>query len=333
MKRAILSKDHKRFVIEDVAEPMIQYDDDVKIKVLYSAFCADDQYAFGMKNRNVHIGHEFSGVIWNLGKAAERFGFEKGDLVTGYTWRFCGRCPYCKAGKENLCINISSVSTLNEYIVLKDRQISKVPSGITPKGACLTELVASCMHGLDRTHFLSGQNVLILGAGGAGQIFVQLCRMQGAAKIVVSDPSVYKRQLALQNGADDALDSSHDELIQHCAEITDFNGFHLIIDACHKADAVQEAIAVLDKGGTLLIFSRYDPTDYFNLNMAMLYQKECTILTSYMAPYMLTRAVELLPRLNIEDVIGKVFTFDNIQQAYDTFCDGRFPRIAVQISS
>jgi threonine dehydrogenase-like Zn-dependent dehydrogenase len=217
-----------------------------------------------------------------------------------------------------------------EYLVVKDRQIAILPGGASLIAASLTELLASCIHGIDRVNIRPGQTVLILGAGGAGLIMLQLAKLQGAARLTVSEPVKSKCLIARQLGADYVIDPEKDNLAMRAMEITDGLGYNIIIDASRNRDAAQQAAKLLSKGSSFLIFSLYYIQDQMTLNLSALYTKECNILTSYMAPYMLPRAIELLPRINMEALIGACFPFEQIQQGFEAV--GRYPRVIIQIA-
>ncbi|MDR2080085.1 MAG: zinc-binding dehydrogenase [Treponema sp.] len=331
MKKAILVKE-RTIEIHEVPQPCIRHEDEVRIKVHYVGICADDLILFNAVHHKNHLGHEFSGIITDLGQEAARAGFAAGMPVTGYTWTFCGKCPYCRSGMENLCINTTNDGALGEYLVIKDRQTCAVPEGIPLIKAGLTELLASCIHGVDRLGIRPGQSVLILGAGGAGLIMLQLAKLQGAVRLTVSEPVESKRLLARNLGADYVIDPEKDNLVMRAMEITGGLGYSIIIDASRNRDAVQQAANLLSKGSSFLVFSLYDIQDRVSLNLSALYAKECNILTSYMAPYMLPRAIELLPRLNLDPVIGACFPFEQIQQGFETAAAGLYPRVIIQIA-
>jgi (R,R)-butanediol dehydrogenase/meso-butanediol dehydrogenase/diacetyl reductase/L-iditol 2-dehydrogenase len=328
MKKAVVVKE-RTIAIQEIPQPRIRDEDDIKIRVHYVGICADDLFVFNNPGRE-GMGHEFSGVIVDSGPEAAKMGFTEGKPVTGFSWLFCGKCPYCRNGRENLCVNLNSQSAMVEYLVIKDRQAWILPGDVPLIAACLAELLASCMHGIDRVNIRPGQTVLILGAGGAGLVMLQLAKLQGAVCLTVSEPVKSKRLIARQLGADYVIDPEKDNLVMQAMEITNGLGYNSIIDASHNRDAVQQAAKLLSKGSSFLIFSLYHIQDQVTLNLSALYEKECNILTSYMAPYMLPRAIELLPRLNLDALIGACFPFDQIQQGFEAV--GRYPRVIIQMA-
>ena len=72
--------------IREVQEPQVVAADDVKVKIIYTSIYSDETAMFTHYRGPLPVGHEFSGIITELGKEAKRIGYAVGDRVTGYTW-------------------------------------------------------------------------------------------------------------------------------------------------------------------------------------------------------------------------------------------------------
>ena len=319
--------------VRHIPEPQICEADDVKIKVIYTAICADEAAVFSRFRGELPLGHEFSGIVTELGPEAKRNGFSVGDHVTGYTWRFCGKCVYCRKGKENLCLSLETTGAMQEYIVLKDRQLCKIALPLSLQEGCLFELTASCIHGLDCADIHMGTSVLILGGGGAGLVLTQLAKLSGAAPIVVSEPLAHKRQLCLKAGAHQVLNPYVDQLVPLGMSQTEGLGYDCIIDASRNEEAIHEAAPLLSRGGTLLLFCLYNTQSRINLSLPMMYNGELTVRTSYMAPYLQDRAMRIMTQLNLKLLLSKPFSIDEAQKAFETAYASKQPRVFIQISS
>ena len=74
----------------------------IKIKVLAAGICGSDLHIHDSDiaipvRPPVTVGHEFSGVITELGEGVE--GFQVGQRVVSETaYSFCGECEYCREG-------------------------------------------------------------------------------------------------------------------------------------------------------------------------------------------------------------------------------------------
>lgn len=318
--------------IRDIPEERVIEPDDVKVQVVYTSICADETALFAQYKQAMKLGHEFSGVIVQLGAEAERSGFSVGDRVTGYTWRFCGKCTYCRRGKENLCVQYESDGAMQDYLVVKDRQLCKIPPQLSLQEACLFELVASCIHGLDRAELRMGDTVLILGGGGAGMILTQLAKLAGASQIVVSEPVGHKRELCRSLGADHVLNPYAEQIVVQGMRLTDGMGYDCIIDACRNEEAVQEAMPLLTRGGTMLLFCMYNIKSRIHMSLPVMYNGELTIRTAYMAPYLQERTMRILPQLDLKPLLSQPFALADAQKAFETACAGKRPRVFLQVN-
>lgn len=324
-----------KIVIADVCEPRIEAPDDIKVRIDYAAICADDLFSFRKKFFHDHtamLGHEFSGTVAEVGSKARESNLVPGSRVSGYVWNFCGNCHYCRSGRENICIDLDWKGAFQEYGVFKERQLGLLPQSVSHLHGCFTELVSSGMHSLDRIGLRPGQTLLILGAGGAGLVTLQLARLYGASKITVSEPMASKRELASSFGADHVIDPTRESLNKRGMEITEQLGYDVIIDTAHDGEAMQHVITILGRGGTLMLYALYDNEIQLSLRPSTAYAKEQTILTSFIAPYMLDRVMNVLPRLDLGALIGKVYRFDQVQEAFEACSESLWPRVVIDIS-
>lgn len=336
MKQVKRTHSHMVELVE-VPEPQIKEPSDVKIRVHYAGICTNDIMVWDNKLHlpydNDGIGHEFSGEIVDLGDSAREFGLCVGDRVSGLSWQFCGKCPYCRSGRENMCINMSSfVGAMAEYIVVKDRMVCKLPDEVSMEDGCMTEAVAIALHGIQRVGIKPGDSVLIIGGGISGQIMVQLAKMRGASSITVCEQVRSKCLLAMKQGADFTIDPLKDNLVEATDEITGSLGYDVIINISRNPETVSLLSGLMAKGGRVLLFRQYTLNETATLNLSELYVKECSIYTAYLAPYILDTTVKILPKLRLSSLVGKIMPFENVQEAFETYSSGRYPRILMKIA-
>ena len=113
MKALVKSRREPGLWMEDVPIPAIG-PNDVLIRIHKSAICGTDMHiwnwdAWSQKTIPVpmHVGHEYAGVIAEVGAEVE--GYKVGDRVSGEGHIVCGHCRNCKAGKRHLCPNTVGV--------------------------------------------------------------------------------------------------------------------------------------------------------------------------------------------------------------------------------
>ena len=135
-------------------------------------------------------GHEMAGEIAAVGAAVHDW--QPGDKVVA--WRDPGKVRLgCYA----------------QYVPFNPENLLERPSSLTAAQAASLELamcVQVSMELLQDMQALQGKRMIISGLGPAGLIAVQMARIYGASEILALDPLQTRRQLALQIGADQALD-------------------------------------------------------------------------------------------------------------------------------
>jgi propanol-preferring alcohol dehydrogenase len=81
---------------------------EVRLRVLACGVCRTDLHVVDGELPPVALpvvpGHEIVGEVEALGEGAQGAGLALGDRVgVGWLGGACGQCPYCRAGRENLC--------------------------------------------------------------------------------------------------------------------------------------------------------------------------------------------------------------------------------------
>jgi propanol-preferring alcohol dehydrogenase len=122
------------------------------------------------------------------------------------------------------------------------------------QAAPLTDAALTPYHAL-KPHLwrlVPGSAVVVIGVGGLGHVAVQLVRELSPARIVSIDPREHARRVALDVGADAALDARDAGPSEVKAEIGP-SGAALVLDFVGSDDTVRLAAAVLETGGHVSI--------------------------------------------------------------------------------
>lgn len=339
MKTLCYMKPGLEFV--DMPEPRVERPTDVKIQIKYASICGSDGHilegAFdpvleSMGEPPYQFGHEMSGVITELGDGCNTKGLKVGDQVIFYFVRYCGKCHNCRSGHEATCTGVmQQIGVYNEYTVVDEQQVYKLPKGMDMREACLTEPVSVALRGVERAEILPGQSVAVFGASAIGLLTLQIARLSGGCPLIAIEPVEGKRKLALNLGADEALDPTAEDFMDRVMELTDGRGFDRVIECAGVRGAAVPAFEILAKSGTLV----YTSTHHFEYRMPLslyeLYEKEAVIKGVYQSPYSLPRAVSLLPRLNLKDIISAEYPFDQAKEAFAEQKKGIHPKIIIKL--
>ncbi|MEO6886429.1 MAG: NADPH:quinone oxidoreductase family protein [Jatrophihabitantaceae bacterium] len=152
-----------------------------------------------------------------------------------------------------------------QKVAADPRQLFAIPDEVSDAQA-LTTLVqgATAWHLLKTsTHLTKGESVVIhAGAGGVGTMAIQLARRWGAGRIITTASSVSKRQLALDIGADVAVDSNIEDLTGALRAANGGKGVDVVLEMT-GGTVFDQSLAALAPLGRLAVFgmaSRTLPT-------------------------------------------------------------------------
>ncbi|KAI4720166.1 GroES-like protein [Aureobasidium sp. EXF-10727] len=207
------------------------------------------------------IGHEFSGIIEELGQGVSDK-YTRGQRVVVQPIIYCGECGSCKDGIPNCCDKNGFVGLsgwgggLAEHIVVPEYCVVPVPDNVSLEVAALVEPLAVAWHAVNMSpvkDFKKGQFALILGGGPIGLSVIQALRAHGDGTIIVSEVSTKRKAFAEDFGADFILDSMKDDIPERCKEICGgVRGVDCVFDAAGVQAGLDSAVLAMRARGTLV---------------------------------------------------------------------------------
>jgi L-idonate 5-dehydrogenase len=254
----IHAKDDLR--IEPVATPEVGAGE-VLLRLGAGGICGSDlHYYYEGRNGSFVVreplipGHEASATVAAIGPGVTRV--KVGDKVAVSPSHACGRCDYCREGREHLCRNMRFLGSASlfphvqgmfqEYFVMGERQCYPVGGDVTLGEIAFAEPLAVALHGVHRGPDLLGKSVLITGAGTIGCLTVIAARLAGARSVTVSD--VLDRPLAQARdvGADRVLRADRD------ADVLAASQFDVCYEVSGSFAALKTCVAAAKRGGIVV---------------------------------------------------------------------------------
>lgn len=321
-------------VVDFPAQPLGP--EDVRIRVAYSAICGSDPHiAEGYFGTEVPIGlgHELSGVIEELGERAHRNGLQVGDRVAGNFLHFCGTCRPCQEGGQQFCEHIQEYNRpgMAETVTWHESQVYKLPDSVSLLHGCLLEPTSVAVRIADKTNIKVGDRVVVCGGGPIGQLSLQVLKLYGATSLTMIEPIAERRAMALRNGADIVIDPATEDQNARADEITGGRGYNVVVDASGSPRAVRGLLDIAAKGATVVYGAMY-PYDFeMPLNLSdYMYLKELTLTGVYVSPYAFPRALQLLPRLALDELTQAVFDLDDAAEAFAAHTSGKHAKVVIR---
>lgn len=185
---------------------------------------------------------------------------------------------------------------------------------------------------MDLVGIKHGSSVAVSGVGGIGSIMLNMILMSGASKITAIDPVESKRKLSLEMGAQYVIDPINENIEKRAAEITDGNGFDYVFEMSGSPKASEPALEILARCGTAVYFAVYPPKYEMPLNLYNLYMKEGRIQTVFTTPSIVPRTINLIPRLQMDKIIGKIMPLSSAVESFQVFNKSIYPKILLDCS-
>jgi len=149
-------------------------------------------------SHDVFMGHEFSAEVLEAGPDTDTY--PAGTLVTSI--------PVLISGKhiEPIVYSNKTIGGYAERMLLSAALLLRLPDGVNPQQAALTEPMAVGLHAVNKSGIQPGETALVLGCGPIGIAVIAALRARGVEAVVAADFSPKRREIAATMGATQALD-------------------------------------------------------------------------------------------------------------------------------
>lgn len=268
--------------VEDVEETPVG-PSDVRIDVAACGICGTDIHEFNGgpifipeephprtgKTHPLTMGHEFSGVINEVGKDVSRIAV--GDRVTVHPNIPCHDCTYCDEGEYNRCKNAAAIGLQTgtggfaESAVVPSQQVHRLPDAVSLEEGALVEPFAVGMHAVRRSGVKPGDTVAVFGCGPIGLTAIHAANRAGAKRIIASEPQDFRREVAAEMGADDVVNPIETDAVKYVTSRTD-DGVEHAFEFAGLDAAFNAAVNSTRRGGIVTVGSISEEETTTNLN-------------------------------------------------------------------
>ncbi len=235
----------------------------------------------------ITLGHEFAGIVAEVSQEAANQ-FYVGDKVAVANSAPCNACFFCKVGKPNLCdrlpetlVGFSLDGAFAEYIrvpaPIVRQNAYKIGDGISFEEAALLEPLACAVNGNEAANINLGDTVAIIGSGPIGLIHLQLSRLKGASKIIVTDLREERLKTASLLGADVVIDASKEDQLSRVKDLTEGLGADVVIEAVGLPQTWELAVKMTRKAGTTLFFGGCPSGSQISLDTERIHYEDLTL--------------------------------------------------------
>jgi L-iditol 2-dehydrogenase len=308
--------------------------DDLLIRVKACAVCGSDIKGYSGKTGRrippIIMGHEAAGVIESVGQ--EVTNFAPGDRVCFDSTIYCLRCAYCLSGHVNMCENRQVVGVsegtyqrhgaMADYVVVPHWIAVKMPDSVSFAQGALIETVSIGVHAANRTPITLNDTVVIVGAGAVGLVSLEAIRLKGAGKVIVTDISDARLELAEKMGADATVRADRPDLMERLYELTGPYGADAVLEAVGIQSTIDTALAITRNAGALTLIGNVTPR--VEMGLQSIVSREITVYGVCASNGEFADCVELVAsgRMDVDPFISEYASIEDGQAVFDRLYKG-----------
>jgi 2-desacetyl-2-hydroxyethyl bacteriochlorophyllide A dehydrogenase len=274
--------------VDEVGEPELLAADDAIVRVEASGICGSDLHIYHGRVQiepGFVIGHEYVGEVVAAGDDVSRVAV--GDRVLGTYGTACGGCFFCKRGEFHKCDEarvfghgktLGSLQGAQAELVLvphANLTLRRVPEGLSDDVALFAgDVMGTGFHAIDSRPLAEGESAAILGLGPVGLCAVQAARAAGASEVIAIDTVEDRLRMAESFGAT-PIHLTEGDPRGEVKKLTDGRGVDLAVDAVGHPDALDLALRLARKAGTVSVTGVY--AERTEVHMGVLWIKALTL--------------------------------------------------------
>lgn len=313
--------------IEDVPIPAVRHGE-VLLGVRAVGICGTDIHlASAWANEWTRFGHETAARVVQCGEDVTDLA--PGDLVALQATTACGVCEPCMDGEPRDCVDWkrSRLSqSFADYMVAPRRAVWRVTL-LSAVDATLIEPLSVALDLVRVVDVTVGHSVAIFGPGPIGLMALKLCKLRGASRafVVGTDRDSCRFPLALEMGADLALDATRESAVEAIRVATEGRGVDRVLVTA-PVHVMNQALAVARCGGIVafLGFDTEPGRGVVPIDLDDFHIRRLQLRASYAAPATLFPLAEKLlasRQVDPSKLITHRFRLDKLQEALHLVAD------------
>jgi threonine 3-dehydrogenase len=209
------------------------------------------------------IGHEFAGTVVEAGRSVEHV--RVGDYVSAESHVTCGMCFQCRTGQAHMCPNtrilwVDRDGAFADHFAFPEKVIwqndrRKMPAKIATLQESFGNAVFATL-----AHDLAGQSVGVMACGPAGLYSIGIAKASGAARVIATDLSEFRLDLARSMGADHVFNPSRSDadVADWLVEANEGFGIDVVLEMSGAPQATDARFRGVRNGGRVTLFGISD---------------------------------------------------------------------------
>ena len=258
--RAAIFNEPRSVTVGDRPDPTIAEPTDAIVRVVLACVCGSDLWYYRGDSEFVPgpIGHEFVGVVEDVGSDVQRIG--RGDFVIAPFAYSDGTCPHCLHGITTACstggfypMNGDGGQGEAVRVPLADGSLFPVPGSghsdaMLASLLTLSDVMSTGHHAAVCARVKQGDVVAVVGDGAVGLCAVIAARRLGADRIIALSRHADRQALAREFGATDVVEQRGAEATAAVMELTDHVGVDATLECVGTGQAMETSLSVARPG-------------------------------------------------------------------------------------
>ncbi len=311
----------------------------VLVKIMRIGICGSDIHVNHGKHPftkyPVTQGHEVSGKIVEVAEDVKHL--KVGQKVTIEPQVVCGKCYPCRTGKYNLCeelkvMGFQTTGAGSEFFAVDAGKVTPVPDSFSYDEAAMIEPLAVTVHAANRVGDVKDKDVVVIGVGPIGNLLVQTLKAKGARRVMATDISDYRLELAKKCGADFIVNTAKKDFGEAMLQCFGPDKADIIYDCAGNDVTMGQAIRHSRKGSIIVLVAVFDKMA--TVDLATLNDKELDLNTSMMYRHEdYLEAIKLVEegKVRLEPLMSRHFAFRDWEKAYEYIDNNREKSMKVLI--
>ena len=363
-KAAVLYEVGQPLVIEEV-----ELDDpkegEVLVKVGSAGICRSDRHfmtGHAPISLPVVLGHEGAGTVEKVGAGVTTV--RPGQQVILSFVPSCGRCRSCLSGKGNVCDShmatgpnmfdgtcrlhkgeqyihhMGKVACFAEYAVVPEMGCIATPAPLPMDkaamiGCCVPTGVGAALFS---ANVQPGSTVAVVGCGGVGLNVIMGAGLVNASKIIAVDIRESQLEFAMKFGATHSVNAADGDPVEQVRNLTDGLGADFTFEVVGSPETLKAAFEMCGKNGTMTVVGIAAFGAEASLNAVDLVRNEKTVKGTYygsarsQVDFPKLANLYLAGKLNLDDLVVRHYSLEQINEAYDDMTQGEIGRGAIMFA-
>jgi L-iditol 2-dehydrogenase len=287
---------------------------EILVRIRASGICGSDVMEwYRVPKAPTVLGHEVAGDIVEVGAKVQHLAAGQRVVVSHHVP--CNTCALCLAGAHTACHTLHTTNFdpggFSEYVrvppLQTDRGVLVLPDDVTYEEGTFVEPLGCVVRAQQRAGVRPGSTVLVVGSGISGLLHIRLALALGAGRVVATDVSPYRLDLARRSGAI-AIDgaAAGDGLPDLLRQANDGRLADLVMLCTGAPSAIAQGLDCLESGATFVFFAPPPAGEPYTMPLTELWRREVTVRTAYgAAPADLATALSLIAtrRVAVADLV------------------------------